>query len=66
MHWSGVKIGQGIGKGHSLRESGKEGLFPVPGTQSDFRRIIDNNCIYVSPNSDNTQIPLNSEWKCQS
>lgn len=45
MHRGVLEIGQGIGKGHSLRESGKEGLFPVPGTQSDFRRIIDNNCI---------------------
>lgn len=42
-----LQIRQQIGKGHSLRESGKEGLFPVPGTQSNFKRINDNKSRYL-------------------
>lgn len=35
-HRGVLEIGRRVGKGHSLRESGKEGLLPVPATQSDF------------------------------
>lgn len=34
-----LQIRSRIGKGHSRRESGKEGLFPVPGYQSVCERI---------------------------